>query len=63
MPIKKFTSNEEARDALRSSPGSEENIRRLRTILEFWAQARPKKIRRGISKYRSVEEAQQDAGK
>lgn len=61
MPVRKFHSNEEAREAQRSLPGSEENVRRLRAVLEFWSRARPKQIRRGVTKYRSVGEAQDAA--
>ena len=61
MPVQKFRTPDEARKAQRSVPGSEENVRRLRTILEFWSKARPRLIPRGVHKYRSVQEAQDAA--
>lgn len=57
MPIQKFKSLEEARRAQRSIPGSETNLRRLRFVLEFWSRVRPKAHTRGVTKFRSMEEA------
>ncbi len=62
MPVQKFRTPDDARRAQQSVPGSEENIRRMRTILEFWSKARPRTILRGVHKYRSVQDAQRDAG-
>lgn len=61
MPVEKFRSFDAARDAQRSESGSDVNIRRMRAVLEFWSIARPKTIRRGVFKYRSVQEAQDAA--
>jgi hypothetical protein len=61
MPVQKFRTSDEARQAQQSVAASEQNIRRLRAILDFWSKARPRKILRGVRKYRSVQEAQQDA--
>jgi hypothetical protein len=61
MPVQKFRTPDEARVAQRSVAGSEQNIRRLRAILDFWSKARPRRILRGVHKYHSVQEAQQDA--
>lgn len=60
MPIEKFRSAREARQAQRSEPGSELNLRRMRAILAFWSKARPRPRRPGVFKFRSVEEAQRD---
>ena len=57
MPIQKFRSFDEARRAQRSIPGSETNLRRLRFVLEFWSRVRPKTHARGVTKFRSSEDA------
>lgn len=57
MPVQKFRSLSEASAALQCKPGSAENLRRLRFAYEFWSRMRPKHPPRGVSRYRSVEEA------
>jgi hypothetical protein len=61
MPVQKFRSSDEARRAQRSVPGSEENIRRMRFVLDFWSRVHPREIRRGVTKYRSRNEGDDDA--
>jgi hypothetical protein len=60
MPIKKYRSLDEAKADQRSEPGSETNIRRMTFVLDFWSRVRPKTVPRGVFKYRSIEEAQND---
>lgn len=57
MAVTKFRTPDEASSAQRSAPGSDANVRRMRAILEFWSHARPRKVPRGVFKYRSIEEA------
>jgi len=60
MPVTKFRSPDEARDAQRSVPGSETNVRRMRFVLDFWSRVHPRKVPHGVFKYRSLGEAQDD---
>jgi hypothetical protein len=60
MPVTKFRSPDEARDAQRSVPGSETNVRRMRFVLDFWSRVHPRKVPHGVFKYRSLDEAQRD---
>ncbi len=60
MPVEKFRTSDEARVSQRSRPGSEENVRRMNFVLEFWSRVHPRQIRRGVFKYRSPAEAQAD---
>ena len=59
MPVTKFRTPEEATLHHRSIPGSETNIRRLAFVLEFWSRIHPRKIRRGVFKFRSPQEARE----
>ena len=60
MPVQKFRSPDEARRLPVSTAGSEENVRRLRSVLDFWSRPRPKIVPRGVFKYRPIEDAQRD---
>ena len=59
MPVTKYRAHEEASQP-RSVPGSAMNIRRLNFVLEFWSRIRPREVPRGVFKYRSPQEAQED---
>lgn len=63
MPVTKFRSLDEARESQRSVPGSEENLRRMRAVLEFWSRLRPRQVRHGVFKYHSPAEAQESSGR
>lgn len=60
MPVKKFRSLEEASAAMRCEPRSKEHLRRLRFSYEFWSRVRPRTFPRGVTRYRSMEEADAD---
>lgn len=57
MPVTKFRSHEEARQAQWSEGGSEENLRRLAAVLELWSHLKPKRFPSGVFRYTSIEEA------
>ncbi len=57
MAIQKFKSFDHARRAQRSVPGSDMNLRRLRFVFEFWSRLRPQSHQRGVTKFRTMEEA------
>ena len=57
MPVEKFRNSEDARSAHRSEPGSAENIRRMKFVLDFWSRLRPKHCTPGVFKYRSIQDA------
>jgi len=57
MPIQKFKSLDDARRALWTEPGSDENIRAIRYLLGFWSHVRPVRFPIGVFKYRSIQEA------
>lgn len=57
MAVEKFRSHADARRGQRSRPGSDENVRRMTFVLDFWSRLRPKKVARGVHKYRSPQEA------
>lgn len=57
MPVQKFRTPDEARNQP-SVPGSDENLRRLAFVLEFWSKVRPRKVPHGVFKFRSPAEAE-----
>ena len=61
MPIQKFRTLEEASLALRTVPGSDANVSRLRFSYSFWSRVNPRVVTRGVRKYRSAEAAEADA--
>jgi hypothetical protein len=61
MPITKLRLNEEHRNVSRAAPGSPANVARMRFVLEFWSRVRARHVVHGVSKYRSIEEAQDAA--
>lgn len=61
MAVEKFRSHADARRGQRSRPGSDENVRRMTFVLDFWSRLRPKTVARGVHKYRSPQEAQDAA--
>lgn len=54
MPVRKFETFEEARDALWLAPGDPRIPARLRQLAEL---APPKTVRRGVTKFHSIAEA------
>jgi hypothetical protein len=59
MPIRKFHSFAEAGQAKKLNPGTEEFSRTLRSVFYLAAQFAPsRKFPPGVTKYRSIEEAQ-----
>jgi hypothetical protein len=57
VPVRKFRTFEEARDAL-SLPSGDPRILRLQRLAQL---ARPTKVRRGVTRFRTIAEAK--AGK
>jgi len=57
MPVQKFRTHEEARRALWIPPGDPRIPRRLRYWLGVWTVLYPLARPRGVSKFRSIEEA------
>jgi len=60
MPIQRFKSSEEAREALWVLPGDPHLIPRIRKLWDFAARLAPGAAPRGVRKFRSVEDAQRD---
>jgi hypothetical protein len=59
MPVRKFHSLTEASQAQKLNPGTEEFSRSLRSVFRLAAQfAPPRKFPPGVTKFRSIEEAQ-----
>jgi hypothetical protein len=60
MPIQKFTSLDEARRALWASPGQPDLLTRIEALWTFSLRLVPRQIPRGVRKFRSLEEANQE---
>jgi hypothetical protein len=60
MPIQRFNSFEEARQALVCEPGTEEHLRRLKALWSRSSRLAPRTFPGGVFKFRSIEEANAD---
>lgn len=60
MPIQKFRDFDEARRSLWVRSGQPDLILRIKRLWEFSARLAPRQIPRGVRKFRSIEEANQE---
>ncbi len=60
MPLQRFRTFEEARRALWVDTGDPRLVARIRSLWEFSAHLVPLEIPRGIRKFRTIEEANQE---
>ena len=60
MAVQRFRSFDEARRALRTRPDDPELPRRIGSLWRLATQITPLQIPRGVRKFRSIEEAQQE---
>ena len=60
MPVQRFRSFEEARRALWLAPGDPKLWARIRSLWDFAGRVAPCAIPRGVRKFRTLEEANQD---
>ena len=60
MPVQKFRDFEDARRALWLPSGHKDLIRRIKGLWAFSSRLVPRQIPRGVRKFRSIEEANQD---
>ncbi len=61
MPVYKFKSFEEAEQALWNFSPDDRYFHRLRNLFHLAAHFRPISWRKGVRKYRNIEEANQDS--
>lgn len=59
MPIQKFRTFEEAREALWGRPGDPQHLKRIAWLWAFSQRIRPARPRPGVKRFRSLQEAQQ----
>lgn len=57
MPVQKFRTLDEAREALWGEPGSAEHLRRVAWLWAFGRKLQPRRYPPGVHRYRSIEEA------
>ncbi len=57
MPVQKFRSLDEARDALWGDPRDPTYLRRVAWLWRFAEEVAPRRFPRGVHRYRSIEEA------
>jgi len=57
MPVQKFRSFEEARDALWSEPGTTEHSKRMAWVWSFARRLSPPSFPRGVYRHASIEDA------
>jgi hypothetical protein len=62
MPVQKFRSFEDAKEALWGRIGDPEHLKRVAWLWAFSQRLRPARPRPGLRRYRSSQEAQEDAG-
>ena len=60
MPIQKFRDLDEARRALWVDSGQPDLVSRIQTLWAFSTRLAPRQIPRGVRKFRSIEEANQE---
>jgi hypothetical protein len=60
MPVQKFRDFDEARKALWADSGQIDLVPRIKRLWAFSTRLTPPQIPRGIRKFRSIEEANQD---
>lgn len=57
MPVQKFRTFDEAREALWGEPGSPEHLRRVAWLWAFGRKLSPRRYPAGVHRYRSIQEA------
>jgi hypothetical protein len=57
MPVRKFRSFDEAREALWGEPGDPTHLRRVAWLWAFSDRLYPRRFPRGVYRFRSIEEA------
>lgn len=60
MPVQKFRDFESARQALWLPSGHKDLVRRIKGLWAFSSRLVPRQIPRGVRKFRSIEEANQE---
>ena len=60
MPVQRFRTTEEAREALWCAPREAETVRCLRRLLETMDRLAPAAVPRGVSRFRSIDDANRE---